>query len=101
LGILSVFIGEEALAGLAAESTGEGEPSQLRGGTVALLVALLDEGVEDAEHLIKPDFIGPRERPAGMVEPVDEASVDVLGAANALAQGERGLIYQLADDAAE
>ena len=51
--------------------------------------------------MVEADLVGPRERAARVVEAVDHAGVDVLGAADALAERERGLVDELADDPAE
>jgi hypothetical protein len=51
--------------------------------------------------VIQADDIGPVQRPVRVVEAEQHAGVDVVGAAHPLAQRERRLVDQLADDAAQ
>ena len=89
---------EEALAGRASEPSRQRQAAQHRRGAVALLAVLEVERVEHAEHVVESDHVGPGEDPARVVEPVDHARIDVLAAADALAERERGFVDHLADD---
>ena len=51
--------------------------------------------------MVEADSVGPAEDAVRVVEAADHADVDVLGASDALAEGESGLVDQLADDAPE
>ena len=53
------------------------------------------------EDVVEPDDVGPRERTVRMVEPEQQARVDVLDRADTLAHGESGLVDDLAHDPAE
>src|SRR4051794_15089315 len=68
----------------------------------AVAVAVLGaQGVEDVDDVLAAERLQPGERPARGVEPEDHARVDVLGRADALADGEARLVDELADDPPE
>src|SRR4051794_25433867 len=97
----SLVVGEEAGARVPAELPG---PDPLQQGwrrAVALLAALVDEREQHGENVVEPDCVRPAENPARVVEAVHHAGVNVLHAADALAERERGLVYDLADDPPE
>ena len=72
---------------------------QQRRGAVALLAPLGPQGLDRHQHLLEADRLAPLHRPPGVVEAQLHARVDVRGRAHALADGERRLVDQLADDA--
>ena len=78
-----------------------GARAQQRRGAVALLAALGPEPVDRGEHVVEADRLAPRHRPARVVEAERQAGVHVVGRAHALADRERRLVHELADDPAE
>src|SRR5579884_365600 len=96
-----VLIGKEALAGQPAQAARHRQRAQQRRSSIALLPALLVQAVEHAQHVVETDLVAPAQDPARVVQPVDHPRIDVLGAAYALAQGERRLVDHLADDPAQ
>src|ERR687895_756921 len=73
-------------------------PAEERRGTVAFLAPLRPQPVDRRQHVLEPDDLAPGDGAARMVQPQREAGVHVLGRADALADGERRLVHQLADD---
>src|SRR3954454_1058126 len=68
---------------------------------VAGVVQLVEEPVDHREHVVEAQQPAPGHGPARVVEPKRHAGVHVLGRAHALADRERSLVHQLADDPAE
>src|SRR5512143_2136854 len=83
--VVVVVVGEEALAGRPPDAAGQHEPAQQRRGAVALLAVLVPQRVQDAQHVVEPDLVAPREWPARVVQAVDHAGVEVGRRADALA----------------
>src|SRR5205807_1059975 len=63
--------------------------------------AFVSQRVEDGEDVVEADRVRPAEDSTGVVHPVDKSRVDIRGAADALAERERGLVGDLADDPAQ
>src|SRR5947209_1074217 len=97
----SLVVGEEAGARVPAELPGPDPLQQGWGGAIALLSTLVDEREQHGEDVVEPDLVRPAENPARVVEAVHHAGVNVVSVSNPLAEGERGLVYDLADDPPE
>ena len=92
---------EEPCSGLAAEATPPREAAQDGRCSVALLASFERQRVEHRQHVVEADLVGPGEDAPRITEAMDHPGVDVLGARKPLAEGERRLVDDLANDPAE
>src|SRR5262249_29305443 len=93
----SLAVGEEPVAARPPEASGLDEPAEHRSRSVALLAVLIAQGLEHPQHMVHSDRVGPGKWAAGVTEPEEHPGVDVARFADAFAQRERRLVYDLAD----
>src|SRR5690606_12443165 len=84
----------EATPGLASEEARRDVVPEERRGPVFVVAQIALEDLGDGEQRIEADEVGELERPERVIETEPGALVDVLGGADALLEGEAGLVQE-------